>query len=115
MINKNEYCNDAYATRFNNDAAVNEPASAGFMIEGYGTQDPANLNSGQVGFSGFAAPSESYRHNDGWNVSFADGHVKYLTPGRFWNTIDYSNQAHGWPSGCGDRSGGVWPSMSGNY
>lgn len=63
------------------------------MFEGYGSQNPANLNQAQVGFEGFDPTNENYRHNGGWNVSYFDGHSKWSTCMGFWESITQDPEA----------------------
>jgi len=68
-------------------ALCKRPAEAMFCLEGYGAQNPANLNQGTIGFSGFSAPGESYRHNEGCNLNYFDGHAKWATASRIWSSV----------------------------
>jgi prepilin-type N-terminal cleavage/methylation domain-containing protein/prepilin-type processing-associated H-X9-DG protein len=87
---------------------VGRAATAGWLIEGYGTQNPANLNQAQAGFSGFSIPGESYRHNDGWNVGYWDGHAKWQGCYQFW-----SNTAN--DTSLQNPPGRYWSNWSGRF
>ena len=67
-------------------ARCKNPSGATWLIEGYGLQDPNNANASVAGFGDFLAPAENYRHNDGWNVAFLDGHVKWMRGTSFWGS-----------------------------
>jgi len=106
-------CNDDYLTRFMATSRIQRPANSTICVDGYGIQNPANLNQAQVGFSGFTDDGESYRHNGGWNVVFQDGHVKWFKCNAFWNAIDPGPAKPDLP-GCGTAPG-VWGVISGIY
>jgi len=85
VINSNTFACNNPAPRGGTESRIASPATAGHFVEGYGAQNPANLNQAQIGFSGFTAPGNSYRHNDGWNVAYYDGHAKWIACNPFWN------------------------------
>ena len=88
-------------------AHIEHPAEATWYFEGYGTQNPANLNEARIGYSGWSAGGESYRHNGGWNCGFVDGHAKWASRSAFWtnttNDPDVQNPPGrrwaSWPGG----------------
>jgi len=100
-INSQWSCSAAYPYEMC-DSDLGHPATAAHFVEGYGTQNPANLNQAQIGFSGFTAPGDSYRHNEGWNVAFADGHVKWVKCNSFWTSTQNIDIAKRPPS-CTDQ------------
>jgi len=64
------------------------PAAAAFLIEGYVvTYSPwGNLQFGwaaDTGFSPFPTDTKYYRHNEGMNVAYCDGHAKWVNGRRF--------------------------------
>jgi prepilin-type N-terminal cleavage/methylation domain-containing protein/prepilin-type processing-associated H-X9-DG protein len=109
------YCTSA-APNEGKDSRWNHPSNASHFFEGYGAQNPANLNQAQIGFSGFG-PGEAYRHNDGWNVSFVDGHAKWVSRSRFWDAgaIDPNLKEATRPPSCTDPSPGCWQTMCGIF
>jgi prepilin-type N-terminal cleavage/methylation domain-containing protein/prepilin-type processing-associated H-X9-DG protein len=90
---------------------ASHPAEAAWVVEGYGSQNPANLNQGQIGFSGWDEGGESYRHNGGWNVGFFDGHAKWAGRQQFWSAKAETVPAPMCPGQMAPRSGmmcGAW-------
>lgn len=77
---------NGYAYRPFGPAVCKNPVDTCLLVEGYGIQNPANLNQATIGFSGFTGTGESYRHNDGWNCGFVDGHAKWIKATSFWAT-----------------------------
>jgi len=79
-------CGPDYSTnRYASEAMFPHPAQVCTLLEGYGLQESANLNNGRIGYGGMDANDRrTYRHNEGWNVAFLDGHVKWVSCNSFW-------------------------------
>lgn len=87
---------------------ASRPAQAAWMVEGEGDQNPANLNQATIGFQAWSPPGDNWRHNDGWNVSFLDGHAKWLKAGAFW--ADTVND-----TAVQNPPGRVWANWAGRF
>jgi len=71
------------------EASFKRPAQVASLLEGFGVQDPNNLNSATIGFGGWDPnDAKTYRHNGMWNVCFLDGHVKALSEQSFWGNTE---------------------------
>ena len=94
-------CNGACcATQYASDAAFPRPAQVCILMEGYGVYNSANLNQAQIGYSGWdPSMTNTYRHNEGWNIGFMDGHVKWVGCRQFWGTTEADPQIKA-PTGC---------------
>jgi prepilin-type N-terminal cleavage/methylation domain-containing protein/prepilin-type processing-associated H-X9-DG protein len=78
----------AYSTAaYPSETMFLRPAQVPALLEGYGVYNSANLNQAQIGYTGWTdTDTRSYRHNQGWNASFVDGHVRWISCNSFWST-----------------------------
>ena len=80
-------CGPDYSpNRYAAESMFVHPAQVATLLEGYGAQQSTNLNNGAIGFDWDPLENRTYRHNQGWNIAFLDGHVKWLSCSSFWTS-----------------------------